>query len=51
MIIQRLKFRKTYNQDREKNSKSQVFVTEYLPNELYQQKKEVTSSLQGSPAQ
>ena len=41
MIMQRLKFLKTYNQDREKDSKSQVFVTEHLPNELYQQKKKL----------
>ena len=43
MIMQRLKFLKTYNQDREKDSKSQVFVTEHLPNELYQQKKKLLS--------
>ena len=41
MIIQRLKFLKTYNQDREKDSKSQAFMTEHLPNKLYQQKKKL----------
>ena len=41
MIMQRLKFLKTYNQDREKDSKSQVFVTEHLPNDLFQQKKKL----------
>ena len=39
MIMQRPKFLKTYNQDREKDLKSQAFVTEHLPNELYQQKR------------
>ena len=43
MIMQRLKFRKTFNQERDKNSKSQAFVTEHLPNELYQQKKKILS--------
>ena len=41
MIMQRLKFLKTYNQGREKDSKSRVFVTEHLPNELYQEKKKL----------
>ena len=41
MTKQRLKLLKTYNQDREKDSKSQVFVTEHLPKELYQQKKKL----------
>ena len=39
--MQRLKFLKTYNQGREKDSKSRVFVTEHLPNELYQEKKKL----------